>query len=419
MERVFVIGGGEWQTSLVKKVKELGYEVVNSNLYEDSPAFRFADFCEVADVLDKEANLAIAKKYGIQAVLTDQSDIAVPTVAHVAECLGLPSIGREMAALFTNKYKMCCFCREHGLKVPEFCLCRTPEEAVEFIRRLGRKVIMKPLDSQSSRGVHTLEKPEDVYTYFADSASYSTDRQSVLLERYIEGVEFTVDGIVARGKHHSLAISQKKHFSYNFNIASELFFSYNNSEFDYDKLRKINDHLVELTGLPFGLVHAEYKCENGDFYLIEIAARGGGTRISSHIVPLLTGVDNYSILIEDALGHAPMGLPEGGVSPYARCAVLKFLDVEGNGRRVCEIRGEREIRENPHVVELHLEFHTGDRLFQAKDDRSRIGFYIAYGEDREELLQTMQWVESTLQIRMEEDEEAGNGTDCEPNYKTN
>ena len=57
MERVLVIAGGEWQTPLVKKVKELGYEVVNSNLYENSPAFAFADFCEVADVLDKKKNL--------------------------------------------------------------------------------------------------------------------------------------------------------------------------------------------------------------------------------------------------------------------------------------------------------------------------------------------------------------------------
>ncbi|MCD7766929.1 MAG: hypothetical protein LUH53_10545, partial [Lachnospiraceae bacterium] len=50
-ERVLVIAGGAWQTPLVEKVKAMGYEVVNSNLYEDSPAFAFADYCEVADVL--------------------------------------------------------------------------------------------------------------------------------------------------------------------------------------------------------------------------------------------------------------------------------------------------------------------------------------------------------------------------------
>ncbi len=398
MERVLVIAGGEWQTPLVKKVKELGCEAVNSNLYEDSPAFAYADFCEVADVLDKERNLRIAQKYGVQAVVTDESDIAIPTVAYVAEKLGLPTIGSERAALFTNKYLMRCFCREHGLKVPEFALCHTVQEAEEFAQKLGKRVIMKPLDSQSSRGVYILDVPGDAKQYFDEAASYSSDHASVIVERYMEGTEFTVDGIVVQGRHHSLAISEKKHYAYNSSIASELFFSYDNERFDYRRLREVNDRLVELAGLPFGLTHAEYKFENGDFYLVEIAARGGGTRISSHIVPLLTGVDNYRILIKDVLGHRDAEQEFRMPGPYARCAVLKFLDAKQDGGVVRRILGEKEVRENPRVLELHLEFGEGDRLYHAKDDRSRIGFYIAYGESRQELTDTMAWVERTLQI---------------------
>ena len=41
----------------------MGHFVICSNLYEDSPAFVYADVCEVANVLDKEKNLEIAKKY--------------------------------------------------------------------------------------------------------------------------------------------------------------------------------------------------------------------------------------------------------------------------------------------------------------------------------------------------------------------
>lgn len=398
MERVLVIAGGEWQTSLVKKVKELGYTVVNSNLYEDSPAFAFADFSEVADVLDRERNLQIARKYGVQAVVTDESDIAIPTVAYVAESLGLPTIGSHRAALFTNKYLMRCFCREHGLKVPEFAHCRSAEEVRDFVQRLGERVIIKPLDSQSSRGVYILESPAQAALYYADSAAWSSDRVSVIAERYMEGTEFTVDGIVVDGRHYSLAISEKKHYAYNQSIASELFFSYSSPSFDYDRLRETNDRLVELSGLPFGLTHAEYKFENGDYYLVEIAARGGGTRISSHIVPLLTGVDNYRILIEDVLGRRDAARFFTAPKPYERCAVLKFLDSGAEGSVVHSIEGRQEVLANPRVLELHLEFHEGDRLYHAKDDRSRIGFYIAYGESRQELLDTMAWVERTLQI---------------------
>ncbi|MCD7765738.1 MAG: ATP-grasp domain-containing protein, partial [Lachnospiraceae bacterium] len=387
----------------------------------------------VADVLDREQNLEIARKYQVQAVLTDESDIAVPTVAYVAGKLGLPTIGEDRARLFTNKYAMRCFCREHGLKTPEFRLCESADEAAAFVRELersgnsdesgkpgesegpgrseksGKRCIMKPLDSQSSRGVYVLEKPEDAYAYFESSASYSSAGHAVIVEQYIEGVEFTVDGIAYAGEHRSLAISEKKHFSYNTSIASELFFSETNDRYDYEVLKKQNDRLVALTGLPFGLTHAEYKWEDGEFYLIEIAARGGGTRISSHIVPLLTGIDNYRFLIEAALGHPvdKVLLPcLRAADPAGRhtgcCAVLEFLSTDqGDGREegvVAAIHGAEEVRANPFVLELRLEFGVGDRLKRADDDRSRVGFYIAYGESEEELRRTMRWVKDTLKI---------------------
>ena len=49
MKRVMVIAGGTWQVPLIKKVKSLGYEVVNSNLYEDSIGFKYADFTGVME----------------------------------------------------------------------------------------------------------------------------------------------------------------------------------------------------------------------------------------------------------------------------------------------------------------------------------------------------------------------------------
>ena len=63
-------------------------------------------------------------------------------------------------------------------------------------------------------------------------------------------------------------------------------FSHTNKKYDYEKLARLNSDMVETMGLPFGITHAEYKYYNGEFYLIEIAARGGGTRISSDIVPI-------------------------------------------------------------------------------------------------------------------------------------
>ena len=161
MSKIMVIAGGDWQIELVKQAKKMGHYVICSNLYEDSPAFPYADACEVANVLDKQKNLEIAKKYMPDAIISDQSDIAVPTVAYLNEQLGLRGIGMEMANLFTDKSRQREFCKSHGIPVPDFKLCETPDEAYEMLEKY-EKIIIKPIDSQSSRGVFTVETKEEL-----------------------------------------------------------------------------------------------------------------------------------------------------------------------------------------------------------------------------------------------------------------
>ena len=398
---VMVIAGGTWQVPLIKKVKAMGYKVLNSNLYEDSPGFAFSDYTAVADVKDKEKNLEIAEKYKVNAVLTDQSDIAVPTVAYVAEKLGCYTFGEEMAALFTNKFKMRKFCQEKGFPIPEYRLCYTIEDAKEFLRELKKNIVIKPLDSQSSRGVFTIHTEEELEQYFSISESYSNQGKGVLAERYIVGTEFTIDGIMNKGVHHSLAISQKSHFAYNPNIASKLFFSYDNENFDYDRLRRQNNELVERTGLKFGLTHGEYKYENGKFYLIEIAARGGGTKIASDIVPFLSGIDTYELLVKNALGESAEVDYSVIEKNKKRCAVLEFLDVESNGKKIKNISGLEQIREIKEVREIQLEFKVGDIVEKAQDDRSRAGFFIVCWETREKTQDVCNQIKKILDIEFE------------------
>lgn len=54
MARVMVIAGGTWQCPIVRLAKNKGHYVICSNLYEDSPAFQYADIGVVANVLDKK-----------------------------------------------------------------------------------------------------------------------------------------------------------------------------------------------------------------------------------------------------------------------------------------------------------------------------------------------------------------------------
>lgn len=402
-KNIVVIPGSNWQIPIVEKIKSMGHRAYVVNPYETSPAFPYADGHLQADMFDKEAVIEYCKQVHADGILSEECDIAMPALADYGQELGLSTLSPGEAHLYTDKFAMRDFCREHGLPYPEYRKCYTKEEAVEFYLELNKKMIMKPLDSNSSRGVFTVQSKEEIEQHFDESLSYSRIQKAVLLERFIEGTEFTIDGIKTPDKHYSLAISEKKHFKHNINIASELYFTHNNPNFDYDLLRKTNDAFVDLSGLRFGLTHAEYKYEDGVFYLIEIAARGGGNRISSDIVPYMSGVDNYGYLIHCHLGNIEKKSFEVKPEYKSRASVLKFFETPGNGGKVKEITGEDILKTHPCIKTYGFNFNVGDEIEPAKNDAARVGYYIACCENESQLKTVMECVDKRVRIVLQEE----------------
>lgn len=399
---ILVIPGSNWQIPIVNKIKSMGHKVLVVNPYEDSPTFSYADGHCVSDIFAYDTVIEYCKKEKINGIISEECDIAMPAVAKYGKELGLETLSVEDAHLFTDKFAMRDFCKRNNFPSPEYKICYSVEDAICFFNEIKTKMIIKPLDSNSSRGVYTIESEDDIKQYFEKTLSYSKIKKAVIIERYINGVEFTIDGIKTPGKHYSLAISEKKHFKHNMNIASELYFTHQNSNFDYELLRKTNDAFVNASGLKFGLTHAEYKYENGVFYLIEIAARGGGNLISSDIVPYMSGVDNYKYLINCSLGNITS--PDFTVSESLkeRVAVLKFFETPKNGGIVEKIEGTEFLENNPLIDTYKLYFNIGDVIEPAKNDAARVGFYIACCESKEELDSLMEKINNTVKIILKE-----------------
>lgn len=391
MARVMIIAGGTWQCPIVKTAKKMGHYVICANLYKDSPAFRYADVGIVADVLDKEKNLAIAMDYKPDSVLTEQTDIAVPTVAYVAEKLGLKGIGTDIAERFTNKHKMREYASNAGVAIPKYRLCYTVEEAVDFLQEVP-VCIIKPIDSQSSRGIHIVTERKKIEQYFNDCIQYSNVEKAILIEEFIDGPEFTVDGVKTSKEYVVTAISEKSHYKYNQNVANRLVFTKHNDKHNYDRLRRENTDLIKAMGLPFGLTHTEYKYKNGKFYLIETAARGGGTKISSDITTLVSGIDCNELYLNMLTG----GAEEIVQGASHECAVLGFFDFKPG--HVVKISGIEEAMKQPGVYDLSLEIRSGEQLGQAQDDRSRCGYYILFADSLQELNNRERCLKETVKV---------------------
>lgn len=383
MAKIMVVAGGDWQIELIKKAKAMGHYVICSNLYEVSPAFPYADACEVCNVLDKEGNLKIAQKYQPDAVISDQSDIAVPTVAYVSEKMGLRGIGTEKARLFTDKGIMREFAKNNGINIPAYKVCKNPEDAYDMLEEFGR-IIIKPLDSQSSRGVFTITSKEELKEHVEETISFSNREKVFLAEEYIDGDEFTIDGLVVNGNHYPLCISVKEMYKQNMNISKTQTYTYASPDHDYELLRQTNRDLIMKAGLPFGLTHSEYRSHNGKYYLIEAGARGGGSNLSGKIVPFMSGIDNYEYYIKSVLGEPVDEEPLKNLHlPEKKAVIMRFFDFgEGTVKRV---EGKDFLLSSKNLIDYQLNVKPGDELKNPRYGRLRPGHFIIGNEDYESL----------------------------------
>lgn len=401
---VIVLPGTKWQIPLVNKLKSRGYRVVVFDYYNNQPAYKYADEYCLVDILDKERVYELAEKYSAVAVISDECDIATPTIAWISEKIGKPSIGCKKAELYTNKYKMRLFAKEHGLPTPFFIKCYSVTEAVDEFNKFGKKMIMKPLDANSSRGVFSIDTGEQIEKHFDESIKYSKAEKCVLLEEYIEGEEFSIDGIMTYSGYYSMAIAHKKHYENNENLDQELIFKYYDEKFDYDLLRNTNKSYVEQTGLEFGLTHAEYKYNkyDGQFYLIEIGARGGGNYISGIINPCITGIESQELLIDWCLGRKQNSKYLQYDKNYKeKCAIMHFFDLGDKYGVIKAINGVEYLENNKQIKSFYFSHLVGDRVQVVKDGGNRFGYYIACCDSLDELEQIKYEIKNKVSIEFE------------------
>lgn len=392
-----ILGGDVNQLPLIKKARELGLYIILCDFRDNVQGIALSDVHYQINTLNPDLLIQVGEKEKPDGILTNSEPTFV-SMATAAEKLGLPCLSLESTKLFKNKFLMREFCSEHGILSPRYKCCKNVEESLDFFNDIQKKCIIKPLDNSASRGVFSVNNENDIKSHFEQCISASSaDNQAIIIEEYVTGTEFTIDGLMTPKGHRCLAISEKKHYEYNENVACQLLFDNKNDRFDYDQLRKLNDHLVNLTGIPFGLTHAEYKYSDGKFYLIEIQARGGGNFIATDIVPFISGVDSYKEQLRWAVGDE-VDVDYSYENLSSRCAVLHFFDTPGKGGIVKEIKGLNFLDSFGEQIMYHLKFKVGDVIQETKDDTTRIGWYILKSPNRADLDNKMQMIENQFQI---------------------
>jgi biotin carboxylase len=390
--RLLFLPGGRWQVPVIRAAQQMGLVVICADGTPNAPGFAVADEAFQVPLQDVASLVRIGRERRIDAVMTEQTDFAVPLVAQVAAELGLKGLPVDVAWAATHKGRMRARAAAAGIRQPAFRICRTADEATDAVAEIGLPVFCKPADGQSSRGVSRLDRanePEIVQAF--DRAKASSPIGETIFEQFITGVEATVEGFVIDGEPTTLAISNKVHYADLPGVARTLTWP---GAFPPDIAQRIagaNESTVRALGIPFGITHGEFLIDDaGEPWLVELAARGGGTQIASHIVPAVCGFEPTPALIAILLGETP-----DIITTRQRAAQLRFLRLPP-GRRILGFPNLAELRSTLGVIEIAFNQDVGDRVPAVEDDRSRNGYVIVAADNRDAACALAEQIEREL-----------------------
>ena len=395
MDNILVLGAGTLQVPLIKTVQSRGYNPVVVSLHDDEPGMLIAKDKVIGDFCDEAFTLKVAKTWNAVAVITDQTDLPVRTIAYINDALGFPSIGYETACLFTDKYLMREKCREIGIKTISYRLIGNLEEAKQFFLTLERPAILKPINNQGSKGVYKVNSLEELEKKYFESILYSRGGQ-ILIEEFITGQELVIEALAFDGNVINLACGDTHYFDMEDTFAAkDRIFPSNQSDAIVNKALELNKRIVKGFGLNRGLTHGEYIIDKEDIYLIEIAARGGGVYISSDIIPLLTGFDTTSFLV-DLATKKKVDIPTIEYNRKVACYIAFFLP-EGT---VHQISGIQNVQSLPFVHHNNLStLFVGKRIGRNIDKTSRY-FLIMEAPNRNELKKRISLIHNMISVKV-------------------
>lgn len=301
MKTLAIIGASYLQRPLVKKAREMGLRTICFAWVEGAVCKELCDVFYPLSITEKEAILAVCKAEHIDGICTIASDIAAPTVAYIAEQLGLKGNSYTSSLKAHDKHLMRDALMAAGVDCPKYKV-QVEGEHLEHSRMM-LPLIVKPADRSGSLGVTKVERWEDLEPAVKNAQEVSLSHKA-LIEEYIEGREISVETISCDGKHFSLQITDKvtteaPHFV-------ELAHHQPSSlpQDIQNRIFAITFKALDALGIANGAAHSEYKItSDGRVVVMEIGGRMGGDFIGSDLVQLSTGYDFLRGVIEVALGE--------------------------------------------------------------------------------------------------------------------
>lgn len=390
MSRLLIIGASVLQLPAIKKAKELGHYVAVADYNPEAVGIPFANKFYNASTIDIEAICKVAEDFQPDGIMTLATDMPMRSIAAAAAKLRLPGISMETAIKSTDKGEMIKAFKQHNVESPWFYIIKNEDELHSLLSEITYPCILKPTDNAGSRGVKLVNSQEELMEAYRYSVGQSRGG-TVILEEYMTGPEVSVEVMVVDNTPHILAVTDK------LTTGAPYFVEMGHNQpsmlpkQDVEKIKDLACRAVQSVGINCGPAHVEIKVTPTGPKMVELGARMGGDCITTHLVPLSTGVDMVKATIDVALGN----VPDIRASVQKGSAIRFFKAAPGIIDNISGIENAKEIEG---VYEITFTKKKGDIVTEIHSSIDRCGFVIAQKDSAKDAISVCENVMKNLKI---------------------
>ncbi|MEK6235417.1 MAG: ATP-grasp domain-containing protein [Planctomycetales bacterium] len=202
----------------------------------------------------------------------------------------------------------------------------------------------------------------------------SASAERFLVEQFIDGPEFALEGMLTRGALHTIALFDKPDpldgpfFEETIYVTPSRLVAETQ-----DKIARCAEQAAQSLGLTEGPIHAELRLAKDGPTVIEVNARSIGG-LCSRVIRFGTGISLEELIIRHAI-EEDFELPKR----QSQATGVMMIPTPHAGRFV-EVRGLNDAKAVSGVEDVTISAHPGQRLVPLPEGSQYLGFIFACAE---------------------------------------
>ncbi|MEZ9651914.1 ATP-grasp domain-containing protein [Vibrio lentus] len=395
MKHLLIIGA--WPEAVIKCIEVPGIRVsvINPADWSEQDIVKKAKYYIESDITNFNKCLnhvkMVNQKQKIDFIIT-MVERSLDIVASISDKLGIPSVSSSLVR--NTRYKNLLRGKLTGSKfdnIPWIYLPKGDKVEKDLSNSLADKFIAKPCSGSGSKGIKFLDHK--------DLECFSDIESDYVIEKFVDGPEFSVESFSIRGKHYLLPIVEKVTNGIPSFTEIKHIVPANISESCNELIKKNVIQFLDLLNVKESICHTELKVVDDEVYIIETQTRPGGDRIWK-MLEECTDLDYINLFVSALFHQENELLNDKIIDDYKpkKIVINKYFN-KGGGviEKVSELR---DILDDKSIVCSDVPFQEGYRFRDMNSSSQRNGFIVYSGDEYNDLNDHIDHIEHEIYSRM-------------------